>query len=208
MRSFSFSQQRGQSLIEALIAAGIGVIMIAAAAAILVSVVQSSAEAKRRQVATALAKELLENIQVVADQDWHTIDTLVTGSTNHYFITSAPTAIVSGEENIEVSSIVHTRYFYLEDTGRDALGAILDSGGINDPSTKKVTVAYSWTRGGAGTLSRYIVRSRNAVSMQQNWSGGPESGDPVLFGSSTYTRYATSAEVIITATGSIMLQGF
>lgn len=82
-------QRKGQSLIEILVAIGVGVIMLVGAITALVPVIKSSSDVNRSQIGAALAKELLDNIRVFAEGSWHNIDTLATTSANKYFLSTA-----------------------------------------------------------------------------------------------------------------------
>lgn len=66
-----------------------------------------------------------------------------------------------------------TRDFYVDDTYRNSSGQIMSSPGtLYDPSTKKITVEYSWPGGATNTLARYVTRSRNFYFSQSDWTGG------------------------------------
>ncbi|MEK7547137.1 MAG: LamG-like jellyroll fold domain-containing protein [Patescibacteria group bacterium] len=99
---------------------------------------------------------------------------------------------------------IYTRYFYIDNVGRDGSGAILSSGGTNDPSTKKVTVVYGWASGPTSSFSTYLTRYVNRVFDQTDWSGGPGQDTPITninnkFSTSTSINYSTT-------TGSIIMQ--
>ncbi len=108
----------------------------------------------------------------------------------------------------EVKSIynadIYTRYFYLEDTNRDAGGSIVSGAGTNDPSTKKVNVVFGWDSGPTSTFSTYLTRFQNKIFDQTDWSGGPGQDGPATttsnaFSTSTLMNYSTT-------TGSISVQ--
>jgi type II secretory pathway pseudopilin PulG len=102
------------------------------------------------------------------------------------------------------SNVTYTRYFYLSDVYRDGSGNIVTSGGTYDPSTKQITVVYSWPNGPVNTMTTYIVRGRNNVVSQNGWSGGPgvttpETSTNNQFASSTNVDYQTSTGAIYVA---------
>jgi len=203
-----FSRRNGQSLIEILVAVAIGAIMITAAATIIAPVLKINTQAGRTQTAAALGKELIDNVRVFGERDWHNILNLATTSASHYYLStsSSPFSAVSGNETVVVSTTTYTRYFYVEDVERGVSdGAIVASGGTNDPSTKKVTVAYSWPQGTTTTVSIYLTRNRSNIFSQTDWSGGPE--ENLVFSTSTI-KFSTSTNNIdySTTTGSITIK--
>jgi type II secretory pathway pseudopilin PulG len=199
----------GQSLVELLIAVAIGTILVAAAAAVISPVLKINTQANRAQTATALAHELLDNVRVWAEGDWHNISGLATTSANHYYLNTAtsPFSSSTGDEPVTVSTTTYTRYFYVDDVFRDASGNITNSssGASFDPSTKLVTVvAYSWPTSATYTISTYLTRYRNNVFDQTDWSGGPGQGGPTT---STNSMFSTSSNIdYTTTTGSIYIK--
>ena len=98
---------------------------------------------------------------------------------------------------------IYTRYFYLDDVGRDVSDALLSSGGTNDPSTKKTTVVYGWPNGPTSSFSMYLTRFRNNVFDQTDWSGGPGQEGPAT---TTNSGFSTSTQIYYsTTTGSIII---
>lgn len=199
-------KRRGQSLIEILIAVAIGALMITAAAAIITPVLRINTQSGRMQVSATLAKELVENVRVWAEGDWHNVFNLATSSVNHYYLlaASSPFASSSGDESISVSTTTYTRYFYVDDVSRDAGGKIVSGVGTNDPSIKKITVIYGWSGGTTSSLAIYLTRNANKIFSQTDWSGGSGVNGPVT---STVTTYASSTSLVTgTSTpGSLLL---
>ncbi len=97
-----YSGRSGQSLLEILVALGVGSILIVAAATIIVPSLRTNAQADKVQVSSSLGKELLENIRVFSEGDWHNISGAATSSANKYFLVSAvsPFVIATGTEGI------------------------------------------------------------------------------------------------------------
>lgn len=197
------NEREGQSLAEVLVAVAVGTILVVAAVTIIAPMLRGSTTLSNTQVAVAFGKELLENARVWSETDWHNIASVATSSTFYYFSsTSTPFVVATGTEYIAVATTTYLRYFYLEDVGRDAAGAIA-AGGSYDPSTKKATVVYGWTSGPTSTMSSYFTRFRARVFEQTDWSGGAGVEGPV---SSTGNRYATSSGInVSTTTGSIII---
>ena len=202
------SRRAGQSLIEILIAISVAVILITAAAAVITPALKINSQAYRSQAGAVLARELLDNTRVWGEGDWHNISGLSTSSLNHYYLnaSSSPLTLLSGNQFVIVATTTYTRYFYIDDVYRDAGDAVVSSGGSYDPSTKKVTVEWSWPQSVTSTLIGYITRNRDNVFWQTDWSGGMNQTGPAtttnnLFASSTNVNFSST-------TGSIYIIGF
>ncbi len=194
MRLGKDSKNKGQSLVEILIALAIGVIFILGAIIVVNFVLKSGKDSEKIQTASSLARELMDNIKIFTDSDWHNISNLATTSANHYYLntTSSPFLAVSGEENISIGTTTYIRYFYVDDVYRDASGQISTTGGF-DPSTKKITIIYGWTGGSNKSLVTYITRSKNNIFIQTDWSGGGGELGPIT---STNNKFDTSTDNI------------
>jgi type II secretory pathway pseudopilin PulG len=216
MSSFRNIQFRGgQSIIELLVAIGVGIILIVGAISVLGPTIKTQGDTTRLQVAAGLGKGLLENVAVFADADWHNISVLATSSASKYYLiaSTSPFTIASGTENVVVATTTYSRYFYIDDVYFNASGKIDTAGTSYHPSVKKVTVAYGWGKA-TNTLVSYIARTNNSAFAQTDWSAGSGLGvvtaTSVLrgFGSSTNINYVTSTASPTSTTGSIIIQGF
>lgn len=200
----------GQSLVELLVAIAIGVILIAGAVAIISPALDTHRGVQGAKVAGALGKELLENVRVFGEADWHAIDALSTTSANQYYIiaSTSPFTATSGIESVVVATTTYTRYFYLDDVYRNVSGNVLnDTSGSYDPSTKKVTVMFAWPPVASGTISTYVTRAQGQLFIQSNWSGGGNQDGPVTATTSNNT-FSTSSNIdYTTTTGSIRILG-
>jgi type II secretory pathway pseudopilin PulG len=200
--------RQGQSLVEILVAVAIGALMITAAAGIIAPVLRVNTQTSKAQAATALAKELQENVRVWSESDWHRIYSLATTSANHYYLitTSSPFASSTGDESVVVATTTYKRFFYTDIVNRDSSGNIVPtSTGSLDPSTLKLTIGYSWPpQGTTTTLSTYLTRYVNRALIQTDWSLGPGQAGPVT---STNGFFATSSKIdYTTTTGSIYIK--
>jgi type II secretory pathway pseudopilin PulG len=84
-----FSRKRdGQSLIEVLVAVAIGAILIGAAAGVIVPALGINGRAVQVQAGVTLGKQLLDNVRVWSEGDWHNVLSLATGSLNTYYLTT------------------------------------------------------------------------------------------------------------------------
>ncbi len=215
----------GQSLVEILIALGIGVLIITGVSVLMGVNLQSDLSAKTAQIASSLAQETSDSAKSISESDWRKIYNLSKGSGFAYYISSSTQGIISGIEQAVVEGRSFNRYFYVENVNRTqcGIGDITQSSisfcaafpgassEINeDPSTQKITVVISWTNNKI-EKSQYISRSRNLSFVQSDWSGGPgqesfatSTGGVIVnnkFSSSTNINYSSS-------TGSITIQGF
>lgn len=201
-----FHDESGQSLIEVLVAVAIGALLIIAAASIIAPALRINTQTYRVQTGVGLAKELLENVRVWSEGDWHNISTLATGSANHFYLNtgSSPSASSSGDESLTVSTATYKRYFYLDDVKRDTSDLIVTTGGSADPSTKKITVDYSWPQSTTFTISQYLTRNRDNIFWQTDWSGGPGQEGPAT---TTNSKFSTSTKIDhTTSTGSLYIK--
>lgn len=199
-------RREGQSLVEVLIAVAIGTVLIVAGVALIVPALQSNAQSAKIQMASSLGKELLDNMRVWSEGNWNNVLALATGTANTYYLntTSSPYTVagVGSIQSMVVGTSTYERYFYLSDVYRDGSGNIVASGGTYDPSIKQVTVGYNWLGGPAtNTMTTYLVRARNNVVTQNDWSGGPNQSSPET---STNNQFASSSNIdYSTSTGSI-----
>jgi hypothetical protein len=110
-------------------------------------------------------------------------------------------ALSSAEINQIYTSGSFTRYFYVSDVYRDGGGYITTSGGTYDPSTKLITVVYSWLGGPVNQISMYLTRNQNNIYSQTDWSQGPGALNAAT---SVASQFATSSNINYTSTnGSI-----
>ncbi len=206
------NKKSGQFLIEVLIAAAIGAILITAAAGVIVPALRINTQTNRAQAGAALGKELLENVRVWAESDWHNVSNLATSSANHYYLntSNSPFLVISGDQQISVSTTTYTRYFYVNEVYRNLSDALVTSTGPEgasvkyDPSTKKITVAYSWPRSATATIAQYITRNRNNIFIQTDWFGGPGQEGPATNPNNKFSTSTTNINYAST-TGSIFL---
>lgn len=192
-------------------AVAIGTILITTSVAVIVPALQSNTQATKIQAGSSLGKELLDNVRAWSEGGWSNVLALATGTSNTYYLntSSSPFTVASGTQSITVgTSTVYTRSFYLSDVYRDGSGNIVTSGGSYDPSTKLVTVVYKWSGGTNYTMATYIIRGRNNIVFQDDWSGGPnmtssaETTTNNQFASSTNIDYSsTTGQITVSIPG-------
>lgn len=104
------------------------------------------------------------------------------------------------------SSAPYSKYFYVENVGRDGNGNIVTSGGTDDPSTQKISSVVSWQDGRQIVYPKYVTRKRNFAVVQTDWKGGSgEEGPLTLIGdkfSASSNITASSSLVLATSTSS------
>lgn len=186
------SAQRGQSLVEILVALGLGVILIGGVTALITVNLRSSSESKINQVASSLTQEVVDGTKAVAESNWNGFYGLTKGQANKYYIASSTLTVATGTESLTVGGYNFTRYFYIENVNRTRCGVgtpvataptadcasnfpIGESSIAEDRSTQKVTVMVEWAGGGPAVQTQYISRARNVAIRQTDWSGN--SGD-------------------------------
>jgi hypothetical protein len=204
------NDKRGQSIIELIIAMAIGVILLVGGVSAIVPMLKISSNVARIQTASSLGKELFENAKVLSSANWHAITSLSTSSANRYYIiaSTSPFSVATGTESVVVSTTTYTRFFYLDDVYRYPDPPYQPGGSAYDPSTKKITVVYTWPTNASNTLESYLTRSRDEVFFITNWGSGPGQEGPVSV-TSTNSRFATSSSIDYTGQpGSIVITGF
>src|SRR5258708_2793611 len=182
----------GQSLIEVLVAIGIGVLFIVAAVSLIAPALKVNTTANSAQTAGALSKELGDNVRAWAGGSWNNVFSLATSSANQYYLNTlfSPFAAAQGTETITAGSSTYQRYFYVDDVYRDSNGNATStaSGNSYDPSTKKITiVSVPATLGPAisswptTTPSSYATQSASAVAyngyIYETGGEDPQTGD-------------------------------
>ena len=108
-----------------------------------------------------LAQETIEVVRNIRDESWDNISSLTMG-TDYYPVKSGLPPKWSLSPGSEAMN-GFTRGVALQEVMRDANDDIIESGGINDPNTKKVSVVVLWEEGGNTRqveLATYITNWR------------------------------------------------
>lgn len=209
LTTFDVSFRDGQSIVELLVAVAVGTIAMLGIVLTLSPALKTSSDSSHLQITSGLAKQLLDNVRVAADANWHSIDVLSSGSGNRYYLVTAnsPFSVVAGVENVVLATTTYSRSFYVTAVGRDGSNKIVLSGGSDDPSTKLITVVASSSPNIVRSMTMYITRSRDMVFDQTDWSGGWGQAGPIT-STSTNSQFATSTNIdYATTTGSIRING-
>ncbi len=155
-------KEKGQTLIELLIAIGLSAILIPALLVGFSVTRDGRAQQEQRLQATSYLLEAQEAIRIITANNW---DNLVNG-TYHPVVSGSTWALAVGSETI--SEFGFTRQIVISDVFRDINGDIVASGGILDPSTKKITISVSWTNPIASSVitDSYLTRHKNLSHLE------------------------------------------
>lgn len=227
--SFKFQDNRGQSLVEVVVAVTIGAILLGAMIMAITPFLRSNLETRTIQIANFLAQEYLDNLQALCESNWHLIYSPPSdkGPDSQFYLSPSGNSyiLVSGATSTIAEGRTFNRYFSIENVNRDSCGAGNitanattscasgpgSSGVADDPSAQKITVTIDWEGGGSTGSSinrvQYLTRHINLVFIQTDWSGGSGQEGPIT---EANNRFATSSGAIdATSTpGSIKIQGF
>ncbi|MDO8474155.1 MAG: hypothetical protein Q7S62_01215 [bacterium] len=162
---------KGISIIELLVGAGILTLSLSALLGFLAFTLTTSSFLKQQAEATALAEEALEAVRSFRDgTSWNVDDPqnqydglgqVQTGVPYHLGLSlDVPPRWQLLREAETIGIFARTIVF--ENVQRDVNSNIVASGGVQDPDTRKVTVTVSWT---ARTKAHEVV----VVSYLTNW---------------------------------------
>ncbi len=165
---------RGQLLVELLVALGISAILIPAITTGFVASRQGQAQQQQRLEATTLAREAGEAIRILKEASWANVSV---NGTYHPQVSGSTWSLVPGAETINGFS----RVIEITDVRRDANGAIVESGGVLDPSTKHITATVSWGTPIVSAVIQpfYLTRITNASwvqTTQADFDAGTKTG--------------------------------
>ncbi len=148
--------QRGQSLIEILVVMGLAAVLLPAIITGLVATREGKAQEKQRIAAVALLQEAQEALRDIRDSGW---SNMANNGTFHPAVSGSSWILSADQETIGL----FTRKIVLSDVYRNISGAIVSSGGMLDPSTKKVDITVSWLLPYSSSVvsTTYITRHDN-----------------------------------------------
>jgi len=133
----NFLLQKGQSLVELLIAMGLAAVLLPALLTGLATTRAGRAQQDQRQQATLLVQESREAVRVIREKGW---GSFAINGIYHPVVSGVTWAFSSGSEQING----FTRQILISDVYRDPGGAIVTSGGAIDPATKQIVTMASW----------------------------------------------------------------
>lgn len=200
MAEYNFKKRinfNGQSLVEIIIAMAIGTILIGASVGSIVLLLKYNLNTKTVQIASSLNRQIMDDIRSISESDWLLIFNKNKGASNQYYLSSSTRQIVSGVETLTVENRSFSRYFYIDNVNRVG-GNITETGGVDDPSTQKITAIVQWGGGGNIKEVQYLTRFRNTVFVQTDWSDGfnQENFATTSVGTIINGKFATSSSNI------------
>lgn len=185
--------ESGQSLIELVVALGVGVAMLGVASGGLFVVLRSSQLSQQYETASALVTALTDNAAALGEKKWHNLYDLNKGSASHYFVATSTgqLAVQGGDQQTDINSTAYTVYFYVDNVSRDVSGNIesIYNQANDDPSTQKITAIASWNISGSSpnvASVAYLTRWPNEVFRQSDWSGGAGQEGPITAANSQF----------------------
>lgn len=136
-----FNGNKGASIIEILVVIAILAVTLTALLGLANFSLSVQGLVRQTTQAKGLAQEAMEAVRSIRDNGgWSQI---INGS--HGLAASAGYWSFSGTENI-INGF--TRTISISDVQRDASSNVVESGGVVDPDTKKITVTVSWSERG------------------------------------------------------------
>jgi Tfp pilus assembly protein PilV len=142
------SHQTGLSLVEVIIATSIISVFLVTLVSVYNLYLTLSLSNIKKVEATFLAEEGIEVLRTVRDESWDGITAFTSG---------VPYDVVFSGGNWQATTTInkldglYERRIVLDDVMRNGSSDIVESGGINDPDTKKITVTVSWSDKNATT---------------------------------------------------------
>ncbi len=214
------TDQKGQLLIEILIAIAVVALIIGAVSNLFLVNLKNSRFSEGKNDALLLAQEGMEAMQAVAEKDWRNIYSPPSGSGNQITDKDDPNIYclkivsslwtlagpfpVSGpfpDCEIMLNDKKYTRKITIHNVKRN--GGEISTEGQDDPSTQKIKIAVSYSDGKDVVLEKDLTRWKNEIFIQSDWLGGSGSGGP--FNASNSIDMFDSSQDIVNPSGSIRL---
>lgn len=162
---------KGQTIIELLVALAVASIFLPGLAVGIVASQNGKAQQGQRSDAVTLLREGNEVVRMVREKGWNAF---AIDGTYHPVLSNGIWTLQSGPETVRG----FTRQIQIADVYRDTNGAIVQSGGSVDPSTKKVTITVSWGTPlptSVSTMS-YLTRYLDNLSLTQTTASDFKAG--------------------------------
>lgn len=163
--------QSGQFIVELLVAIGLMLVILPPLTYIMIASRESKPMQDVRVAANTMLQETYEAMRSVRERGWSYV---ATNGTYHPVASGGVWGLSSG---IEVAGDF-TRQVTIGDVYRDSNGVIVASGGMLDPSTKKIDATISWTIPSVSSisstwyLSRYVGNSSVVHTTEADFSTG------------------------------------
>lgn len=136
------AKEKGFGVVELLAAIVIIAVALVSIMEIYSFFMKAGSQNEKRLQAVALAQESIEAVHNMRDRDWNNIGGLFfdTAYYPEQSVSPADWILVSGQQNING----FTRQIILERVYRDSNDNIVESGGVEDPGTRKIISTVSW----------------------------------------------------------------
>lgn len=153
------TNQYGETLVEVLVAIALAGILIPVLATALATASAARPMAEKQLQATSLLREATAALGVVEENGWAGLS----NGTYHPVVSGSTWALVAGPEVING----FTRQMVVANAQRDASGNVVESGGISDPATRKITTIVSWTQPYSGSVevTNYLTHWRGGATV-------------------------------------------
>lgn len=154
---------KGQMLVELLLVVGLSAIIFPALLTGFIASREGKPQQKQRMQAVILLRETEQAIASIRDMGWASFATF-SATPVHPLVSAGKWALAPGIETINGL----TRQSIISDVYRDINGNIASSGGILDPSTKKISNIISWSQPHASSINSimYLTRTTNTIQTQ------------------------------------------
>lgn len=198
-----FFNQKGQMLIEMLLAILIAAVIIGGVISLMSGNSQSGKISGTKSAAVALAQEGLEAMEAIRDttNGWHNIYLPPDGNGSagnkgdsypyYAYKNGSAWALSTNTANrdIIIDGITYSRTIYIYNVSRNASGdrEIVTVGGVDDPSTQKVKVVVAQSWGQNVTMEEYLTRWKNSTFLNTDWSGGSGQTGPIISPNALYS---------------------
>ncbi|KKU15187.1 hypothetical protein A3A20_01325 [Candidatus Wolfebacteria bacterium RIFCSPLOWO2_01_FULL_45_19] len=107
-KSYKLKAQKGQSLLEIIVAIAVGAIIVGGVVVSIVGILRGNVQSKQMQTAAGLTSEYFISLAGMSEKNWHDIYNLDKGSANKYFIKfGATSTIIQGEEGLISDDIIN-----------------------------------------------------------------------------------------------------
>jgi len=152
-------------------AMGLAAILLPALLTGLVASRSGKAQQLQRVAAIPLSREAIEAVRTIREAGW---EAFAVNGTYHPATASGTWVLVAGGENING----FTRSVVISDVMRDTSGNIVTTGGIIDPSSKRVDVNVGWTLPSVTTITttQYLTRFRDNFAYLQSTEAELDTG--------------------------------
>lgn len=155
-------KKNGYSLVEIIVALGIFSMVIFSTIQVFITSREAGGISANKTKALFLINDYFESLKNLRRENWNN---LING---RYLVTTPSGTIVLVPTTNGETIDDYTRFLTIENAFRDTTGKLVDSGGTQDPSTKKITVSVSWQ----GLHPAEIVQSSYLTRYLDNLSWG------------------------------------